>query len=357
MSDSKGKPVERPVVFMIDPTAQYISIVDRGANQTPFKIVKHETRGENRMKILQKLIVPKGADLEAVKASMPEETRDLLNLEQGAEYGDRIFFEQQPAETCKAGTFEIVSLDEETGVQAVQAELSEKAESGFLPKLFKKPVETKKSVIQLDGMEQVSVATMKGQLTHDAEMEMYKAMDGVAAILAQDKGDKAAKMQAIQVVMGNFSSFLGELLDVAKGDIQVDVVRAFSAKEDAAEETSKSEEEPVKESPEEEPKEEATEEAVKEEAAKSDESADSESSELQELKAYFQEQIESLKSELKTSKEAVSEVTGKLEEAKETISKMGDRIPGALEDLESDEIPEKETTQKTDADVFAGIFG
>jgi hypothetical protein len=219
---------ERDVTFLVNPTASFVSLVPRGANQIPFRIVKSQRGAEMNTKVLHKLIIPKDVDVEAVKKSFTEDTRDLLNLEDGICSNKFRVFEQYPAKKCQQDTFEVVTLDEELGVRAIQASPVEEPSTNLIKKMF---VKTPVSVITLDNAPALDAEVVKTQYVEGLHEEIWGLSDAVAAIAEQEMGEGAAKLEAIKTVVANFLAFVEEAINVTKSDL---VIPARAEKADDA---------------------------------------------------------------------------------------------------------------------------
>jgi len=104
--------------------AQFISIVGRGANNTPFKIIKQETEGMDLGKLFKKedtsafvkaLVVNKSSDLVAAKARIEKAG---FSIENEQEIGDVIVFSQSDEEGPSANQV-IIKYDEDIALVAV----------------------------------------------------------------------------------------------------------------------------------------------------------------------------------------------------------------------------------------------
>ena len=136
---------EREVAFMVDPEARFVSLVKRGANQIPFRIVKEQ----KPMKVLQSLIVPKGTEKDAIKGILGTELEDVVKFDKEVEKGGLVSYEQIPRASFKEDSVEMVTLNEEKGIVGIQGEMVEKADSLFKEESFDVSRATSTQAIEL----------------------------------------------------------------------------------------------------------------------------------------------------------------------------------------------------------------
>jgi len=101
------------VEFMVNPSARFVSLVDRGANQTPFKIVaKEDINMSGVRKVIQKLFVPAGADLTGIAGFEP-------GMFQVQKVGEHDVYTGLSDAAFVPGSFEMVKFDIlDTGIKA-----------------------------------------------------------------------------------------------------------------------------------------------------------------------------------------------------------------------------------------------
>lgn len=209
--------VEREVGFLIDPTAHFISLVHRGANQTPFRVVKTKKEGDGEMpKVLQAIIAPKDLSKDVVSSIFTEETRQLLKFDKSSEHGAHVSFEQLPRTAFKADSFELVVLDAQKGVKGLRAEPLETGKPSLITRLFKTEEKPQEAIELPEDVPAVDVEVAKSEYTDKCFSELYNATDAIRAILAQERGEPGQKMQMVKVVLSNLEQFLDETLTVTK---------------------------------------------------------------------------------------------------------------------------------------------
>lgn len=225
--------VEREVGFMFDPQALFVSLVDRGANQIPFRVVK---RQEKSMNCLHSIIAKAGTDPEAIRSLLTDDAATLAKFDAPVERGSSVSFVQVPRDMFKAETLELVVLDKEAGVMALQGELVEQPAEGIVTKFFS-PKRAPKEVMAVKNAEPAGEDVRKAYV-NDIFDELDKAWAGIIGVLGQSKGDPRVKFAAIESILDNLESFISETLQVVDGD-------SIAKQEAPAEEPAPAEEAPA----------------------------------------------------------------------------------------------------------------
>jgi hypothetical protein len=354
---------ERDVVFMVDPEAHFVSLVSRGANQIPFRVVKiQDKQRRGTMKILQSIIAPAETSEDTIKEVLGEELADRVKFDTKAERGKFVSYEQMPREVFKEDSYELVVLDEEKGIRGLQAVAKE--DEGLMPKLFKR---TKKvEAIEVDAPAEDQEA-MKNQFSEAVMDEIWKLENAVAGILAQEKGEPKAKLKAVKMVLGNFQSFLEEVLAVTKEDkLEISLEKKEEEKEDEPAEKAEKEEktdEPKEDSPKEDkeaPAEEGKEADEKEE--KSD--GPSEKEDAPKEDAPKEDDAPSVKEEVAAAindalaplKEMIENATKESKAVADRIEKVEKSIPMVIQSRADDESEPAKKTEKSEKGTFSGTL-
>lgn len=116
--DTTTEMVTTEVEYMQDVDVQWISLVDRGANRTPFKIVKNLDAKEDSMDdVIQSVITPISKNFDEYKESN-EWSRDfkVLRSESHGDYNKYVGF---PLEELEASSVKIIKLSETDDVFAI----------------------------------------------------------------------------------------------------------------------------------------------------------------------------------------------------------------------------------------------
>lgn len=206
----------REVVFMYDPQPRYVSLVKRGANQIPFRIVKNVK--EDQVKVIQSIVATKGTEVEAIKTALGQDVATIVKLEMPVESAGFVTFEQMPREAFKSDTFQVVALNEEKTVLGIQGELAEKAEGGgIIAKIFK-PAEKTQVISVPEGTPTVDQAVLKSQLSSLLWEEMDALWQAIHGILSQEEGDGATKVSMVKKIMDNFTASLETAMVAMKCD-------------------------------------------------------------------------------------------------------------------------------------------
>jgi len=349
---------EREIEFMVDPQARFVSIVKRGANQIPFRIVK-EQKGSESMKILQSLIVPKGTEESAVKEILGEDLEGIVKFDKSSERGNLVSYEQIPRASFKEDSFEMVTLDEEKSIVGIQGEMVEKNDNA-IKRLFRGAQKTE-SVIELDSeafkAEGEEVVTK--QFSEAVYDEMYHMSNAIGGILSQKMGDGKAKIAAIKKVMANFVDFLGDVMAVTKGSAIEKAETPAEEKTKAAKQDSEPDvpstdagavpgggtdaekDDPPPDVEEDTPSVNPVPETVKPDAELS--------ARLDEISAMQRTSTESVT-------QALQDIRGEFEALSERVAKMQKMFPAKIEDRGSDEPVKKEDETPKEENVFRGTL-
>jgi hypothetical protein len=140
------KQIDKQVIFLTDPVPHFVSLVNRGANQEPWIVVKQQ-KEENSMavrKVLQAIVVPNGTPESVIRSIIGDEIPLTVQKTQG----DYTSYELLTRDVCKADSFELVYLSEEnTDIKGLAAEMLAEKSEGWLKRLL--PTK-KKSVLEID---------------------------------------------------------------------------------------------------------------------------------------------------------------------------------------------------------------
>lgn len=335
---------EREVVFLVSPKAHFVSLVTRGANQTPFRVVKtQEKQGDAPVKVLQSLIVPAGMDQEAVCGLFDEDVRGVLKFDKALGNAKTVVFEQYARSAFKAESLELVQLDAESGVMAVRGELAESDQGGVIAKLFK-PVKKAEALEIGDGVASMSQEDVVKAVSDAVYGELYRACEASQMILFQESTPDTDKVAMVQKLLLGFVEYLTSVLPVTKG--------AQLIKPEAAQPTDTPNEEPEMTA-----KEEKLEETAQQGAPEEIEKTQEASGEPQDAVASLKVLIEPLIQRLDAVEKAVvaTDVAKSVKELAESVAKLEKAVP-AIPSRDADDV---EKTEKTDRkpDVFAGVLG
>jgi hypothetical protein len=350
--EQKREIEEREVGFLVSPTAHFVSLVDRGANQIPFRIVKCQGEENDSMKrVVHKVIAPKDLPVEEMTSLFPAEADGVLKFDKGMECGSFAVYEQLSQDAFEDESFEVVNIDPERGVRCVVGALKQQND-GFIARLIKK--RHPKEVAQLDEeIPSLSLEDCIKEYTLEAEDQLWSAMGAIGSILMMEGFEPNERMKMISKVLDGLKAYFGQVFQVTqKAALPVRVERP---KVEEREEETVSEEQVVQKSSEEE-----THEPVKEptdvQVEKSDDAADvvEDSSEtegdfgIEGIKASF----EALKSEIEALKSQLKE----LEELRASVSEISEKIQKAAVPptyRQSDDGAERKTKKQS---VFKGVF-
>lgn len=205
----------REVGFLVDPEVSHVSIVTRGANQTPFKVVKNLKGGEKMTKVVYSIVAPKNVSQEDIQKALGEELINIVKFDNSTESGEVVRYVQQPIDSFKEDTLSLVEINKELGIKALCAEPKEE-DAGFIGKLFKKKAE----VIMTDEAD-LPIEEVLKSMSWEVDDEMYAMVQAVRGVLSQTNGDISKKLKTVKDIWGNFYTFLSDSLNVTKGEALV----------------------------------------------------------------------------------------------------------------------------------------
>ena len=345
---------EDTIVLLTDPQASFVSLVKRGANKTPFKIVKQE---KTTMKIIQRIVTRKGVTPESISEAVMPDAADALNLKAPQESGAFVQYVQHPEDAFKSDSLEVVDLSGDRSILAICGELAQKSE-GFVSKLLARK-SNEKGVEVPDTIERVDAEILKSDLSGLVWTELDALYNGIRGILCQASSEGSSKKQLAQTMCDNFLKSMDVAISVSKSD-------EFVAPSDKSVETAEAASEPVAKADDAE--------ATAEEVAKSqtdDEPGEASAppaatAQIEDVvtKAVKEAVEQVTKSQADLVEEAVKPLREALAAANETIEKMQRTPSGIVADTSHDGLcsvakseKDKKCKQKADSTVFAGCFG
>lgn len=356
---------EDKVVYMTNPEANYVSLVKRGANRTPFRIVKMQK--EKGMKVIQRIVAKKGTDVEAIKSAVGDEAAAALQLQSPQEAGAFTVYEQHPESAFKSDELEVVSLSEDNAILALCGEMAEKSDGFSISKLLTKKSQTK--VVEVpDMLEAVNQDVLKSDLSDVLWRECDALSAAVHGILAQASGETGKKVDMVKTIFNNFIASLETAASIAKSD---DFVLPEKKQEteipDQPEQTEKSEKacEDKKSGEEKECKEKKKDKAEGEEDSKA---CDNKKKEEQKQEDAVKAEIGEIRQDAlieKTAGEVLGKIQPSLDKMAEQLASLGQTIEkmqkapaGKVYSLEENG-PDLQVnkSQKSVQNVFAGCFG
>jgi len=202
------------VVYMTDPEAKFVSLVGRGANRTPFRIVKNQE--EPSMKIIQRIVARKGTDVAAIQEAVGAEAASVLNLTNVQESGAFIQYEQHPLEAFKSDSLVVVPMTDDNSVLGICGELVEKNE-GFVSKLLSRS-NPRKGVEVPDSLSPISEETLKGDMSHIVWTELGALCNALGGVLEQSASEDSDKLSLCKALCENFLKSVETAVEVSKSE-------------------------------------------------------------------------------------------------------------------------------------------
>lgn len=186
--------IEDEVVFMTDPTVEFVSLVKYGANRTPFKVLKEEKEENGMKKVVQSILVSNNlTDEETAKAL------EGMSKKEAKEYSTYTSYPQLPLSRCE-DDLSVVKHEDIEGVYVVLGTLKEgESEQGTLV------VNSEK--------EAVDYATLDNLYT-----ELYAMADVVGGAMRQENAGVDFRKSTILTAIDNFRSFAEVVLNNLLGE-------------------------------------------------------------------------------------------------------------------------------------------
>ena len=299
--------IEDEVVFMVDPTVEFVSLVKYGANRAPFKVIKNEKKKEesDMNKVVQSVLVRNDLSDEAITKAL-----EGIDRRDKKEFSTFTAYPQVSIHKCNEESLIVQKHEEQDGIFFVLGDLAEgTGESGTL---------------QVDVKEAVDYATMDNLYS-----ELYAMADVVGGAMRQENADADFRKTTILTTIDNFRAFAEVVLEnlssekLAKGvdvkdhpDLVVDILHAVKQEEESEEED----------------KEKDTEESEGEESAakddSSDESEDRPNLDFNEVITQFNESLNNFGSQL------IDSITSTMKEAAENNKKTVEAVNAVVEKME-----------------------
>jgi hypothetical protein len=337
----------RDVVFLYDPKPRFVSLVGRGANRTPFRVVKNEK--EKSMKVLQAIVVRAGTDVEAVKSAVGQDALEALRLAEPKTSGNFIVYEQGPRESFKEDTLEVVALKEDNSILGIRGELSD-SDPNLIVKaanLFK-PVKKQQYIAAGEDV-LVGEEALKSSLSGEMWSEVTALRDVISGILEQKAGSVPEKITMIRKIVDNFLASL----EVAAGVLKCEEFD-FSAQREAEKAAS----EPAETAP---PEKESdhdqgvakAEEEKKDDAGQPDVEVGKSAGPEIDIQAVH-------KAEKEMVEKAVAELFAPLAETVKTIQEEVEKLrksPLSVVSSSEDDGVAAKNIEKSEQNIFAGCFG
>ena len=223
--------VEDEVIFMVDPTVEFVSLVKYGANRAPFKVIKNEKEESKMNKVVQSVLVRNDlSDEDITKAMEGMDKRDEKHFSTYTAYP------QVSVHKCKEESLIVQKHESVDGVYLVLGDLAEgTGDSGTL---------------QIDVKEAVDYATMDNLYS-----ELYAMADVVGGAMRQENADADFRKTTILTTIDNFRAFAEVVLEtlaekaIAAGvdvanhpKLVVDILNAPEKKDEESDEEKKSRE-------------------------------------------------------------------------------------------------------------------
>ena len=163
-------------------------------------------------KVIQAIIAPKELSEEKLKEMYGED----IEVSQKMDFGKYVRYDQFKRELCNPDSFELVLLDQQSGVKGLAAELKEQSDN-LVVKLFRR-----KEEIKVMEMPESSVPVEREEaqkMMSEGIVEEYYALGSlIQGILAQTYGTVEEKIAQLRKAFDNFIAYVSEAFAVSKLD-------------------------------------------------------------------------------------------------------------------------------------------
>ena len=215
---------EKEVTFLVNPDVKFVSLVKRGANQRPWKVVKSQDtskansgEAEKRKEvsksgvrsIAHSLIIRDGVPEETVKEVLGDSI-DSFKMDGPKTAGGWIRYEQPIVQSLKEDIeTELVSLNEDGSIRALIAKVDDEEEQGFISKMFK-PKKPSGVEINPEDVTKMGPEVSRAEYSNAIEGELYRLMEGVRGTLGQKMGSWSEKAGMVKTLCDNFMAYVNE---------------------------------------------------------------------------------------------------------------------------------------------------
>lgn len=197
------RPIETEVEYMEDLDVGFISLVDKGANHVPFKIIKSEDSMDD---VIQSVVTPLNKSLADFEAPFFSSDFSIAKTENHGEYTKHISF---PVSDLKEDSIRLVRLSEDESAFIVVGQPKVPSESHIVYKasIMDMPVKLSEMGVKTFGDDFYS------ELTH--------LIDSVSGTMSLEKLENKKKKAAIANALDAFRIFISAGLDMNSGQTNI----------------------------------------------------------------------------------------------------------------------------------------
>lgn len=204
------KPIETEVEYMEDLDVGFISLVDKGANHVPFKVIKSEDTMDD---VIQSVVTPVKKELDTYRETLS--WLGEFKVSKTENHGDYTKYVSFPMSDLKEDSYKIVRLSEEGDSFAIvgQPKVPQESHVVFKASVMDTPVKFSERGVETFGDEFYE--------------ELSYLIDSVAGTMSLDKLDNKKKKAAISNALDAFKIFISAGLDMNSGQTNISL-REFS---------------------------------------------------------------------------------------------------------------------------------
>lgn len=210
--------VEKDVVLLTDPDAEFVSLVRHGANRMPFRVIKTQKGGGEKSVIMavHSILLPIGVKLENLAAKAGRQWLSEARVDKSEAHDGYTKLEQTPLKSFDPASLQMVSLDD--GALAIVGKLQKDAPTEgvltigtdvakglSLDSPLDQPVNA-----ELSAEVMAQMAPSFGQLL---DMEVGSMMNVIYGTLQQSSADSKSRKATILKAVDSFKAFMTTGLD------------------------------------------------------------------------------------------------------------------------------------------------
>lgn len=198
----------------VDPT--FVSLVRHGANQQPFRIIKAEKGGEEKMSmVVQSILLPKNVSLEGLQAKDGLEWLADAKTDEVTQHGEYKKLIQMKEDKFDKNSLSLVKLDK-SGAFALAGHLVDKADLGSALSLGRQATEKVPSIqpapidtVVAEEPRPAFVLTFRDMF----EKELSSFLDVVRGSLSQSSAGQKQRKKTVMDALDAFKNFLSIGID------------------------------------------------------------------------------------------------------------------------------------------------
>lgn len=202
--------VQKDVIMMTDPDAEFVSLVRHGANRMPFRVVKTAEKGGDTSVIfaVHSILLPTGVKLDTLSAQEGKQWLAEARVDKAQQHDDYQKLVQTEMKDFDPASMQMVSLGD--GALAIVGKLQRD-----VPNALTVGVEVSKALppAPIDAPMESEAITLAPSFRDVMERELDGMLSVIYGVLKQATGDTKKRKSSILGAVDNFKTFLSTALD------------------------------------------------------------------------------------------------------------------------------------------------